>query len=376
MQKSQIHINPVILRWAMDDVNISPSDLARKLKVKEEKVRGWMQGTAFPTYNQLEKISYEIVKIPLAAFFLDEIPIMSSAKKKFRSLPESIFIGTSYQTLLAVKRAAFLINVLQDIFKTDTGGTERLKEFHFSTGNAQLLATEIRQLLKISSDLQKSFLNPYAALNYYRAQLENIGIFTFQLKLEEDRAFCLLDPKFPVIILNSGDSPNSKIFSLFHEFIHIILDSDDIFKDSPEASVWNPTEIFCNKVTAEILVPEAEIRRIASSSDKGFTKESISQLSKIYKVSQEVILRRFLDLNYVSQETYLNYKKSWDTQFQEKKSVKVNYYAKTVSALGKKFILTVITSYKMGDLSDSQVTGYLNVSYNHLNSLEAAAQPL
>ena len=37
------------------------------------------------------------------------------------------------------------------------------------------------------------------------------------------RALCIYFDEYPIIVLNSADSPNARIFSLFHELTHLIL---------------------------------------------------------------------------------------------------------------------------------------------------------
>ena len=100
-------INPKVLEWALKDLNLSVDDFSKKVRVKPEKVNEWLEGEKQPTYNQLEDISYRILKLPLAAFFLLEPPKNLSIKKKFRTLPEYLLDLTSYKTRIAIKKAEF-----------------------------------------------------------------------------------------------------------------------------------------------------------------------------------------------------------------------------------------------------------------------------
>ena len=79
--------------------------------------------------------------------------------------------------------------------------------------------------------LQLSFKSPELAFSYYRNLIENNGISVFQYPLIGVRGFSLTDREFPVIVINSGDYPNGKIFSLFHELCHILFNIGGIFRD-------------------------------------------------------------------------------------------------------------------------------------------------
>lgn len=55
--------------------------------------------------------------------------------------------------------------------------------------------------------------------------LEEQGIFVFQfpMPVEENRGFSLVRKEHPlVIVINSQDSPNGRIFTLFHEYCHTL----------------------------------------------------------------------------------------------------------------------------------------------------------
>ena len=69
--------------------------------------------------------------------------------------------------------------------------------------------------------------------------------------LDEMRGLCIFHDKIPIIILNGKDTPNGRIFSLFHELTHLLLAESAICGDD--------VEIFCNSVAGEFLVPESDL---------------------------------------------------------------------------------------------------------------------
>ena len=368
-------INPAILEWALKDLNLSVNEFAQKVKVKPEQVNSWLSGESEPTYKQLENIAYKILKLPLAAFFLAEPPEHLTIKRKFRTLPEYLLYLTTYKTRIAIKLADFYKSALYELFGTNPSTEPIFRKIKLSIEqNPAKAAQQLRNEFEISIELQMKFLNGYNAFNYYRDILEKKGIYLFQLQLEGDRGFCLLDNEFPIIVVNSSDSINSKIFTLFHELMHILTESDDIFKEfEPLSYLQTDTEIFCNRTASEILVPLTELAERYGSSLGNWDEVLLSTIAKEYTVSKEVILLKIVSMGLANQSDYRRLKEKWDKEFKEDKKRKKggSYYINKISALGRQYINTVIDSYKQGTINDVQVSNYLGMKFTNLSKIEA-----
>ncbi len=368
-------INPDILEWALKDLNLSVEDFAQKVRITPEKVKEWLNGDSQPTYNQLENFSYRILKLPLAAFFLPEPPINLAIKRKFRTLPDYLLESTSYKTRIAIKRADFFKTSLYELLGNNPSPEPLFKKMKLSrTQTPSEAARLIRKELNITFNQQKSFLNGYQAFNFYREILEEEGILLFQLQLEGDRGFCLLDDEFPIIIVNSSDSIKSKIFTLFHELIHILAGSDDIYKEVGSPLYYNdPTEVFCNQTASEVLVPINELTEMFRDELRIWDEELVSVIANEFTVSREVILLKIISLGLANQTDYRKLKDKWDNEFKKKRDERSggSYYINKISALGKLFINVVIDSYKQGFINDVQVSSYLDMKFTNLPRIEA-----
>jgi Zn-dependent peptidase ImmA (M78 family)/transcriptional regulator with XRE-family HTH domain len=368
-------INHVILQWALKDLNLSVEEFAQRVKVKPEQVNRWLLGESKPTYKQLEKIAYKILKLPLASFFLAERPENLTIKRKFRTLPEYLLDLTSYKTRIAIKQADFYKSALYGLFGTNPIQNPIFRRIRFSAAQSPVeAAQQIRDDFIINIDVQKKFRNGYEAFNYYRNNLELKGIYLFQLQLSGDRGFCLLDNEFPIIVVNSSDSINSKIFTLFHELIHILLESDDIYKEvEPSPYFESNTEIFCNQTASEILVPSNELAERYSSNLRYWDEDLISKIANEHSVSKEVILLKIVSLRLASESDFKRLKEKWDKEYLDnrKKRGGGNYYVNKISALGRQYINTVIDSYKQGIINDVQVSNYLGMKFTNLPKIEA-----
>lgn len=70
----KIKVNKDVLIWAREGLNLSQEIVANRMGKKVEEIQAWEDGTDYPTYAQLEKLTYTIYKKPLAIFFFPEPP--------------------------------------------------------------------------------------------------------------------------------------------------------------------------------------------------------------------------------------------------------------------------------------------------------------
>lgn len=99
-----------------------------------------------------------------------------------------------------------------------------------------------------------------------------------RLDVNEFRGFLLYDDIAPLIFINSGDSEAGKIFTLIHEYIHFLLQEDDIFVDE----VSDETNI--NMITAEFLMPTSHVQELWDNNKPEL--EQIEELSRLFHVSR------------------------------------------------------------------------------------------
>ena len=81
-----------------------------------------------------------------------------------------------------------------------------------------------------------------------------------KLNPEEFRGFALSEKRVPLIFLNGADTKSGQMFTLAHELAHIWLGETGVSDVTPEFIPTNKTEIWCNKVAAEMLVPTAFLK--------------------------------------------------------------------------------------------------------------------
>ena len=380
-----IRIKPSILIWARESLGLTVAEVAAKFDKDRDVVQQWENGKTSPTLAQLEKLAYSIYKRPLAVFFLPEPPKESTPKEDFRTLPQQEIRNLSPELRLIIRKAKHHQLVLKQINDGKNSATKPIhSEFQFKlTNNPIKSADKVRGYLGINKRLHQEFKNSEEAFKYYRNIIELNGVFVFQYPLTGARGFSLMDKEFPVIVLNSGDTFNGKLFTLFHELCHILFNTGGVFRDiNTEQLKQRPDkiEVFCNQFASEVLLPGDELLRepaILENKGKEWSDAALESVANIYKVSKEVILRKLLDLGKTTKAFYLNARNRWNKKYNDEQDMKIKqeggpaYHVANLSHLGKNFVTQVLNNYHSGKLSETQVADFLNIKLNRIKEYEA-----
>jgi Zn-dependent peptidase ImmA (M78 family) len=197
----------------------------------------------------------------------------------------------------------------------------------------------------------------------------------------EARGFCLAEFPLPVIVANIKDAPRGRVFTLVHEVAHVALrqdglcDLDDVTTRSRERL---QVERFCNTVAGATLVPRDAILGLDVVRSHGtgpeWTDEALSALADRFGVSQEVILRRLLDLRRTSLEFYRErreqFLQEYETAREQREAGFAPPYQVAWASAGPAFTGLVLSSYSSGNITASDVSDYLGIRLKHLPRIE------
>ncbi|MGH7801443.1 MAG: ImmA/IrrE family metallo-endopeptidase [Thermodesulfobacteriota bacterium] len=376
-------VEPKVLKWARESMGLDFKETAKRLKVVEDTVGKWESGQKKPTLIQLEKLA-KIYKRPLAVFFLPEPPKEIPLPKDFRTLPMDNEKPFSLKTRLAIRRAQRLQSLATDLAKSIN------REIISQIGRAKLsddpevIAIRVRQQLGVEIQKQFSWKDENKAFNDWKKTIENRGILVFQIgiPLKEARGFSLAKGEIPAIVLNLHDSTTGRIFSLFHEYAHLLLnesgicDMEEINGFSGEA---RSIEKFCNHFAGAALVPKNALldhQLIRSKEDSSpLPDEVLQELAKAFKVSQEVILRRLLILGRSTRDFYKRKREEWEAKVKrgeqrQRKWGRINPPKKCIRENGVPFVSLVLDTHREGKITYSDVADYLEIRLKHLPKIE------
>lgn len=315
----RVSVNGAVIEWARRSLNLSREDVARRMKKPPEMIAQWERGEAMPTYVQLERLAYEVLRRPVAVFFYPEPPDEAPVQAEFRALPETLGEVLSPPVVRMVRRARVHQLALEELLGRAKPERAIWDEQRPTSAERPLeLAKAIRAALGITIDRQKSWRSYEAALSEWRGSVESAGVYVFKDAFKDDSVsgFCLFHPLYPVIYLNNSTAMPRQIFTLVHELVHVLLRESDVeATDAGPASLSHADESvewFCNAVAAEVLAPAEALDRMLTAGS--LTEERISAIAEALWVSREVIMRAAADRGIVGWERYRQLADKWINQ--------------------------------------------------------------
>jgi Zn-dependent peptidase ImmA (M78 family) len=283
----------------------------------------WEVGKQAPTLTHLRELS-KFLKRPLAAFFLPAPPQEPPPPGDFRRLPEDKAHPFSLKTILALRRAR-MIQAAASEFVQDANiqmalpiGTAALAD------NPATYARNLRGILGITVGEQAAWPGSEAAFRTWKTALEAKGLFIAELSFpfKEARAFSIMDTCAPLVVLNNNDSHTGKVFSLFHEYAHLLLGKSGILDNTSDARLTDEgrqAERFCNAFAAEFLVPTDALANAdivaAHRPNASWTDDEISRLAERFHVSPHVVARRLLTVGRMSESAYRSKSTHYEEQY-------------------------------------------------------------
>jgi Zn-dependent peptidase ImmA (M78 family) len=124
------------------------------------------------------------------------------------------------------------------------------------------VARHIRDIFKITYELQASWREQRTAFHAWRDKIEQLGVLVFQAnRVENDEAsgFACWAETLPVIMVNRKGVFDRRVLSLIHELVHLMLHQrgvSDLDIDAARQAQDEMVEVFCNAVAAAALMPK------------------------------------------------------------------------------------------------------------------------
>lgn len=314
----------------------------------------WEAGEVQPTLRQLEHYA-QATHAPLGYFFLPAPPQEVVPIPDFRTMGQGVprlsadLLDVIYtcQTRQAWYRDEALVN----------GETSLAFVASVTLATAPADAAGlIRQRLGFSVQARSECPSWTEALRLFITQAEQTGVMvmvsgvvmnnnTRHLDPKEFRGFALADAIAPLVFINGADSKAAQMFTLAHELAHLWL-GQTALSNPPvaEASAY-ATETWCNQVAAELLVPQAEFSA-ALQRDEAINA-ALQRLARHFKVSSLVVLRRMLDVGWLSRGEF------WDAYRGEEERISAlaarnagggDFYRTTVARVSKRFAQSLMVS--------------------------------
>ncbi|NPV60014.1 MAG: ImmA/IrrE family metallo-endopeptidase [Actinobacteria bacterium] len=362
-------VTPSVLKWAREKSGYDLQTASKKIGRPVSDIEAWESGEKRPTLAQARKAA-EVYKYSLAVFYLPEPPKGFSVLRDFRNLPDEREREYSPKLLFLIRRTQARQEWMRELLISE--GADKL-EF-IGSGKmdepADKLASEIRNFLKVAPEDQIACRDYREALNIWIDGAEMAGINICReggIDCVEARGFAIADPYAPFIFINSEDATAGQMFTLVHELAHLWLNESGVSNlEQLEARSKSKTmriEVFCNRVAGLVLVEPGVFNELwAEKSFAESIEEKIEETSKRFKVSEEVIARRLLDIGIIDDEKYKYLRKIYMDRWIEFKATRrasggfVPPNLMTVVQYGRSFTQTVLSAYQNGVISGADAS--------------------
>jgi Zn-dependent peptidase ImmA (M78 family) len=366
-----------LLVWARDSVNLSVEAAAKKIDIAPAKLAAWESGEASPTIAQLRTVA-QVYKRPLAIFFLSKPPKDFDAIRDFRGF--GVDAPMTPELSYEIRRAHEKREVALELAATLDEKPTRFRARADMSDDPTEVGRRLRKLLGIELATQFSWKGEYDALNAWKAAIEATGALVFEMRavdVSEARGFSVANEVYPIIVLNGSDSPLGRVFTLGHELAHLLTRNSGVCEYVDHAS---PVETFCNRVSAELLMPSQDVlrERIVKNRDESALGK-VQALAARFRVSREAMAIRLGDLEVISKSSLSDVLRTLrrDAALAVKKSGPVPPSRMALKKHGRAFTRLVLAAYRNDAITLRDVSSYLEVKLKHLPSIDQhlEAQP-
>lgn len=347
----RIEISRERYQWALNRAGMTVDDYM--VCHPNSNLTKWLEGEKNPTIRQLEDFASS-VNVPFGYLFLQNVPD--------ERIPFPVFRGEAGRYNHFDLNVYDMVNILsrrqdwlEDYLKeNDIADCEIVGSVTLNTPITETV-DRLRKYLDLHANWALNIISVDEAVNKLTDALENAGVFvTFNgvvgnnthrvLKVSECRGFALANKVAPYIFVNSQDAKTAQMFTLIHETAHLML-GESAGHAATDTLSRDVTENYCDKVAAEFLMPEAELRCLWNS--------DLSFVARKFKVSELVVARRTHDLKLLSDTAYHSFWNEYITRdIQHKRGTSGgDFYKTTMKRIGRMFAIHVNNAVNSRQLS-------------------------
>lgn len=382
----EVDISPEVFKWLRESAGWSYEDVSKRIRIDIDSVKNLECGKPKLTFNQLQSLANGF-KRPVASFLLSKPISEKEPPKDYRMLPNKV--GTfDKKTILVLRKARNLQEISKDLINNINDKLDVSFKYETQKNKATVIGKKYRELFKLDEEKQRKFKDAYKFFDYLREILQdnNIFVFQFSMPIEDARGFVLTDDTPKVIVVNTKDIIEARIFTLMHEFGHILLGESAI--DLPNNNMIgtnDKTEQWCNEFAASFLLPSEILEDILDSNSIApivlIESNNLKRYSSRYKVSKAMFLYNLYKSDYITDREYKNklnlYIAPAIVKTNNKKNKKIPQMPsdkKCISEMGSKFVSLVADNYERKKITYNDALGYLSIKSKNFEKVLTKAK--
>jgi Zn-dependent peptidase ImmA (M78 family) len=302
-------VAPSVLKWAIEQSGYKPDDLARSIGADASLLGQWLSGEQKPTLTEARQLASKLHR-PFSTFLLPSPPETRPLAVQFRQASNSVReLNPTERRYL--RRASRLQETFAWMIRELGMEPPRLPTASLNE-SVEAAAEKTRQLLKITPATQKDWDTPSMAFDEWRAGLERVGVIVFLFSLGKDscRGFSLQDDLAPVIAINTAWNESARIFTLFHEFGHLLTRTSSACVETFHAKLLtDPVERWSERFAADVLMPmrdvSATLKQFGWRPEQQIASLDVGKrIANIYSVSLRAAVIRLIELDAATWDLY------------------------------------------------------------------------
>ncbi len=379
----EVSVSPRVLKWARESAGVSVEWAAHHVGKPAQHIEAWERGQGKPTYAALRSLG-ELYRRPLSVLLLPEPPPEPDLPTDRRSFAGIEPQPLSFDSLLALRDAYRLRAVAGDIYDAlRLRVAVRIESVHV-TDIPEQVAGEERGRLGVSLVDQFGWSTDGEAWSSWRRAVEGLGVLVFQFRMpvRELRGFALsAGGEPPAVVVSGRDRIRPRMFTLFHEYAHLLLGAGSLCLPSPTAVRRRSVEGFCNRFAGALLVPGPALHQEEAANRlrgvQAFADEALYPLTSRFRASRYVLLERLRREGLVSEEAYRNKWAQWSPKLEEWSEAEGGRGPlppqRALVSRGPRFASLLLEAADRGIVSYADLSDYLGVRSRHFDAIAAAA---
>jgi Zn-dependent peptidase ImmA (M78 family) len=356
------------MEWAIAESGYSIEELAAATRVSPEAVRDWEAGRIQPGLTQLRALASKL-KRPLATFMLPGPPALPTPTLEFRHPPGVKRRALNPEERRRVREATRLQRVL-------TWLTSELKRQEVdlprvsAASSAEREAKAARSRLLPTAVGQKRWQSAAAAFHAWRAALEQSGVFVLAFPMGSDacRGFSLWNDRAPVIAVNTAWSIEARIFTLFHEYGHLLTRTNSACVEGTHrrtSAQSDTVERWCEQFAAAAILPREELERLLVHRGRTNRITELDDVRKIaghFRASLRATVLRLVDLDAAGWDLYRSVPPASDRKVESGGGAGRDRTQTRLDQYGAHTMTTFSTALQQDIVSRGDVLDYLDVA--------------
>lgn len=281
------------------------SSLAERAAVGERHLKDIIDGKAALTDDEAHNIA-DALGVPVRALFAKSAAVLSSIPDFRRAVPAPSLMDAG-----TIKAVGYVEKISLSLAAVglDLSASKLLEKYDgpINKKAAKELAEKWRHKWGITEETQLAWKDANKLYVSFRTFVEGLGVFVMHQSFgtgEVAGLYAKVDGGPHTILINTtGSSKARKLFTLAHEFCHVLLRADGV---SNPSVLKNKIEIFCNQFAAYLLAPDSLIRK--GLRQFGYVPSINGNMIRLFAknlgISQQACVLRLVDMQLFDTDIY------------------------------------------------------------------------